>query len=98
MTKIKAPTPEEVEAARKIVADADAAVAAAQQAEREQAAAAHEARLERLRAVVESPAYAEVQAAVVAVAPEFAAEGNAHVPYLVTALRQVAALVPPRGA
>lgn len=86
------PTEEELAAARALIAQADAKTAAAKAEADEQERAAREVRHEALRQIVESPAYAEVSERLTAIAPAFLAEG-AHVPYLVTALNQVAGIV-----
>lgn len=87
----KKPTPEEIEAARAIVEQADAEEAAKRTAEAEKKAEERDARYAKLREIVQSPAYAEVRDKMTALAPDFIAD-TAHVGYLANALHAVEAL------
>lgn len=85
------PTEEQLAAARALIAKADAKAAAEKADADAQEREAREVRYEALRQIVESPAYAELTEKLTAIAPAFLVDG-AHVPYLVTALNQVAGI------
>ena len=92
----KKPTPEEIEAARALVAEADKEEADARAAEAQARAEARQAKIDQLAELVRSPAYQEVKAKLAELVPVFLAEPeSAHVSYLSSVMHQVEAFAPP---